>query len=173
MNNRRDTDQLINVYSTWWLRLLDKNGNIKHQVEARNLVTTQGKNFLLDVMFHGTAALGTWYVVLWSGSHTPVITDVYATPGYTELNTVYDDATRPAYSEAAASAGVMTNAANRAAFTFNAAASITGLALVGGSSTKGDTASGTGILFSSTKLGSSFTAANDDVVNVLGTLTAA
>jgi hypothetical protein len=162
----------LNVYSTWVLQHLDKNGNLKDQVEFHNLVTTQGKNFLLDVMYHGTTALNPWYVVLWTGAHTPVVGDTYAVPVYTELSAEYDEATRPIYVEAAASGGILSNAASRAIFTIASAVTINGLSLVGGSSAKANVAEGTGILFCSARLTSSIVAAHEDVINVLGTITA-
>jgi hypothetical protein len=171
-NNPSGLGVNINVYSTWVLQHLDKNGNLKNQVDVHNLVTTQGKNFLLNVMFHGTTALDPWYVVLWTGAHTPVIGDTYAVPGYTELNTEYDEATRPIYVESAASAGIMSNAASRSVFTWASPMPLNGISLVGGSNVKGNTAEGTGILFCSARFGIEVTPAHEDIINVLGTLTA-
>jgi hypothetical protein len=170
-NNPSGLDTSLNVYSIWVLQLLDKTGNIKNQVDIHNLVTTQGKNFLLNAMFHGTTALNPWYIVLWTGAHVPLITDTYAVPGYTELNTEYDEATRPIYVESASSGGILSNAANRAVFTFASPVQVTGLSLVGGSDVKADIAEGTGILFCSARLTTAFIPAHEDLVNVLGTIT--
>jgi hypothetical protein len=172
MNSRIEPGELIDVSSTWILRLLDKNGRLKQRVEVHNLVTTQGKNFLLDVMFHNTTALNPWYLILWTGAYVPVIGDTYAVPGYTELNTEVDEATRAEYVETASSGGIMTNAASRAVYTFGSAATINGLALVAGSSTKANTAASGAILFCSARLTASVVPAADDIINVLGTITA-
>ena len=169
-NNLSGLGVNIHVYSTWVLQLLDKNGQLKDQVNIHNLVTTQGKNFLLNVMYHGTAALNPWYTVLWTGAHIPLIGDTYAVPGYTELNTEYDEVTRPIYVESAAVGGIISNAASRSVLTMALPVQITGLALVGGSDVKADIAEGTGILFCSSRLTTPFVTAHEDIINILGTI---
>lgn len=123
----------------------DKNGNFKWREETRNIVTNEGLDAALDIMFHADTQITTWYVVLSESNTTPLATHTYAVPAYTEVNAAIDEATRPAYVEAAASSQSMTNAASKAVFTFNATKTIYGAALVGGGSaadTKGDTAGG-------------------------------
>jgi hypothetical protein len=142
---------------------------------SHNLCTNEGLDRLLDVMFHGTTQITAWYVGLFEDDYTPLATNTYATPGCTESTTGYDEATRPAYTEAAASSRVTTNAANKAAFTFNTDKTIYGGILVGGgtgAATKGDAAGG-GALYCSCRFSSSKTVADDDVLNVTVALTAA
>ena len=114
-----------------------------------NIVTLQGKNKLNDIMFHGDTQITTWYVLIFSTNTTCVNTMTYAVPVFTE-STVYDEATRPAYVEAASSSQITTNTASRAVFTMNDTATIYGCALVGGGTdptVKANTAGG-GCLYS-------------------------
>ena len=95
-------------------------------------------------------------------------------PVYTP-STAYDEVTRPAYNEAAASGKSITNSANKATFTIDATKTIYGAALVGGGSaatTKGDVAGG-GTLFSAGKFAASKSVINDDVLNITITITLA
>ncbi|MCK5641539.1 MAG: hypothetical protein KAJ19_12120, partial [Gammaproteobacteria bacterium] len=89
----------------------DKNGNFKWREETQNIVTNEGLDEVLNIMFHGDTQIATWYVVLSESNTTPLATHTYAVPGYTEVNLAIDEATRPVYNEAAASSQSMTNAA--------------------------------------------------------------
>ncbi|MHC4757115.1 MAG: hypothetical protein ACYTE8_00500 [Planctomycetota bacterium] len=123
----------------------DRSGNVKWVEKTSNLVTNEGLDAALDIMFHASTQITTWYVVLSESNTTPLTTHTYAVPGYTEVNAKIDEATRPEYQEAAASGQSMTNSANKATFTFNDSLTVYGAALVGGGSaptTKGDTAGG-------------------------------
>ena len=116
---------------------------------CHNIVTLQGKNKLNDIMFHGDTQITTWYVLIFSTNTTCVNTMTYAVPVFTE-STVYDEATRPAYVEAASSSQITTNTASRAVFTMNDTATIYGCGLVGGGTdptVKANTAGG-GCLYS-------------------------
>ena len=139
--------------------------------ENDNLCTDQGLNRLLDAMFHGSTQDGTWYIALFNTNTTPLVGHTYATPGYTESGN-YDEATRQAFVEAAASSKSMTNSANKASFTMSASETIYGAALVN-VSTKSDTAAGDGILFCSSLFSASKAVEDDDVLKVTVTLTGA
>lgn len=92
-----------------------------------NLVVLQGRNHALDVLLHGATAISPWYIGVFEGNYTPVDGDTAATfPTSATECTAYDETTRVAYNEAAAVAGVTTNSANRAEFTFNATKTIYG-----------------------------------------------
>lgn len=91
---------------------------------SKNLVTTEGKNHILDVVLHGTAAVATWYIAPSSGNVEPSATWTHS--GATAYHTVatellaatdYNESTRVAYAEAAAASGSMTNNASPATFT--------------------------------------------------------
>jgi hypothetical protein len=139
-----------------------------------NVCTAEGLNALLDIMFHGSTQITTWYVLIFETDTTPADGTTYATPVFTE-STAYDELTRPAYNAAAASGKSITNSANKAEFTINATKTIYGGALVGGGTdgnTKGDTAGG-GTLYCASKFGASKSCVDDDVLLVTVTLTAA
>jgi len=141
---------------------------------APNVVTNQGMNHLLDAGFHASSAIATWYCALVETDTTASTALTYASPSYTE-STAYDEATRPAYNEAAASGQSITNSANKAVFTIDATKTMYGAALVGGGtagSTKADTAGG-GTLFCYAKFAASRAVVDDDVINLTYTLSAA
>ena len=150
----------------------DRKGRLKDAWESENLITTQGLNAWLDIMFNGSTQIATWYIALFESNYTPLPGDTYAVPGYTEC-TAYDEATRPEFVEAAASGGVMTSSANKATFTFNATKTIYGAALVGGGTdptVKANTAGG-GTLFDATKWATSKAVESGEVLKVWLTIT--
>ena len=143
-------------------------------LEGHNIVTDEGLDALLDIMFHGTTQITTWYCLLFESDTTPDGGETYAVPVFTE-STAYDEATRPAYVEAAASSQAITNSANKAVFMISASKTMYGAALVGGGSTpntKGDAAGG-GTLFCAAKFTSSRAVVDDDVINLTYTISAA
>lgn len=87
--------------------------------EGTNDITTEGKNFLLDVMFHGTTAGPTWYVGLINNTPTPTLA---ATDDYDNIDQAANDwdeftnyevgaaSVRGTWDEGASSGGSMTNA---------------------------------------------------------------
>ena len=139
---------------------------LSHEV-CKNIVTLQGKNALNNIMFHGDTQITTWYVAIFNTNTTCVNTMTYAVPVYTE-STDYDEATRPAYVEAASSSQVTTNTASRAVFTMNGTTTIYGCALVGGGTgptTKADTAGG-GTLYSASKFSEAKSVVATNVLSV-------
>ena len=114
--------------------------------EFSNTITNQGKNKLLDVMFHGVTAIATWYLGLIDGSGTPTLDvgDTYATHGgWTEF-TDYSETARLEWTEGASAGQTVTNAAP-VVFDITESGSVYGLFLVGGGSTptlKSDVAGG-------------------------------
>ena len=138
-----------------------RNGKRINEYQFPNGIVNQGKNELLNVMFHSTAAITSWFVgLLDSISYTALA----ATDDYQDINqvangwkefTAYTDnlnggnaTTRPAWAVGAASAQSVTNAAP-SVFDITSAGTVKGLFLVGGISaaqTKNDHAAN-GILW--------------------------
>ena len=119
-------------------------GQLKWRDTLDNLVTTAGKNDLLDKYLAGSAYTATWYLGLISNTgYTAVAAgDTSAShAGWTE-STAYSDATRQAPSWGAAASG--SKASTATAFAINATATIKGAFLIS-NSTKGGT---TGVLYS-------------------------
>lgn len=90
---------------------------------SKNLVTTEGKNHMLDVVLHGASAVSTWYVAPSSGNVEPSATWTHA--GATAYHTVATElssaqvspSTRQTFDESAASAGSTSNVASPSTIT--------------------------------------------------------
>ncbi len=134
-------------------------------VGAHNIIPTEGRNSILDVVFHATTQITAWFCGLFEANYTPVAGDTMALfPAAATECTAYAETTRPAWVEGAASAGVTTNSASTATFTFNATKTLYG-AFLSSSSVKGGTS---GVLVSAAKFSASKSVDSGD----LGRLTA-
>jgi len=134
-----------------------------------NLVTTQGKNAMLNIMFGGGTQILTWYAGLISnaGFTTVAVTDTHAShAGWVEF-VAYDEANRVEWAEDAAAAGSMTNT-TLMVFTINAIGSVRGLFL-SNENVKGDTSAET--LWCATELASAQTVIVADVLRLTYTPT--
>lgn len=135
----------------------DAAGNVKWTDTYSNLVTTGGKNDLLDKYLAGSAYTAAWYLGLVDGASTPTYAaaDTSAShAGWTE-SVAYSNATRPTPSWGAAAAG--SKATTATAFNINATATIAGTFLISNSTKSGTT----GILYSA----GSFTGGNKSVAS--------
>jgi len=127
------------------------------QYEFPNGITNEGKNKLLDVMFHGVSAITTWWLGLIDNSGYSALAagDTYANinqagNGWDEF-TDYTDAanggsasTRPEWTEGTASGQAITNG-SPVVFDITSSGTVKGLFLVGGAANaqnKGDHTSG-------------------------------
>lgn len=162
----------VTAIGVWDIECWDKDGNLKWVIKGlENLVTNEGLDAILNVMFNAATQITTWYVVIFETDTTPAAGHTYAVPVYTE-STAYDEATRPEYQEAASSGQSITNSANKATFTISATKTIYGAALVGGGSaptTKGDTAGG-GTLYNSVQFGTAKPVEDNDVLKITVTI---
>lgn len=151
-----------------------RNGRLIWKEDVHNLITNQGLDHILDVILHGSTQITTWYCCLIESNTNAAAGMTYAVPVYTE-STAYDEATRPAYVEAASSSQSVTNSANKAVFTIDDTKTMYGASLVGGGTdgnTKGDTAGG-GTLLCYAKFASERAVVDDDVINLTYTISAA
>lgn len=163
----QDLHESAKLRGRFHVECFDKHGNLKWVEDTSNMVTNQGLDALLNIMFHAATQITTWYCALVESDTAPAAGMTYATPTYTEC-TAYDELTRPEYKEAASSSQSITNAANVAVFTISGTKTLYGAALVGGGSapsTKGNTAGG-GTLFCYSKFTASRNAVDDDVLNL-------
>lgn len=144
----------------------DKDGNLKWEQKAKNGATDEGLNKLLDVMFHGVAAIGTWYVGLITGTGTLADADTLAShAGWTE-GTDYTG-TRIEWTEGAANAKAITNATS---LDF----AITGTMTVKGAFLCSATSGTSGTLFSTAAFtGGDQAVGNGDTLKVTYTISAA
>jgi len=149
---------------------LVRKGEVIDRWQDHNLVVNEGLDALLNIMFHGSTQITTWYIGLFEGNYTPVggVTAATIVAAATEC-TAYSESTRPSYDEAASSGQSITNAASRATFTFNATKTIYG-AFLTSLATKSGT---TGTLFSAARFGSSKNVESGDQLLLTYVFTAA
>lgn len=149
----------------------------------KNGITNQGKNKLLDVMFHADTQITAWFLGLIdnSGFSALAAADTYAShAGWAEFDDYTDDAnsdsavTRPAWTEGAASGQSITNS-SVIVFDITATGTVKGVFVVGGGSapsTKNDTAGG-GTLWSTALFsGGDVPVLNGDALRVTYTVSA-
>jgi len=126
-----------------------RDGKVIGKYNFSNAITNEGKNKLLDVMFHAVAAIDAWFILLVDGAGTPSLAaaDTYlqinGTNGWDE-HVAYTEATRPAWTEGAAASQSITNG-SPVVFNINGSGSVYGLGIVGGGTTpatKSDAAGG-------------------------------
>ena len=92
----------------------DWRGRVKARGKVHNAVTTAGMNYLLDTGIRNTAQVTAWYLsIIDNASFTAVAAadTMGSHTGWVEQSTNYSEATRPQWSPAAASAGLLSNAA--------------------------------------------------------------
>jgi hypothetical protein len=166
---------LSGMITSIWDFELYRGGKLIDYERVHNLITDEGLNSWLNIMFNAGTQITTWYVVLFSTDTTILSTHTYAVPGYTEVTAKVDEATRVAFTEATSTAQSITNSASKALYTFNDSETIYGAALVGGgasATTKGDTAGG-GTEFAAAKFAASKAVADDDILATTVTITLA
>lgn len=146
-----------------------RNGVLIWTEEFYNLITTVGKNELLDACFRTGKAANAWFVGLVDNASFSAYAagdTMSSHAGWIE-GTPYSDATRPGYTPAAASAASMSNDASRAVFNINASLTVRGAFLVD-NSTKGGS---TGVLYGVGDFAASRAVVSGDELNVKITLT--
>lgn len=146
-----------------------RKGRLIKEFDAPNAVTDVGANLLLNVMFHGTAASATWYLGLIQSDNYSALAaaDTIDSHAGWEECTSYDEAARMEWTEGAANARAITNAA-QISFTISATKTVKGLFLIN-DSTKGGAVNGT--LFSTALFtGGDASVIDNDVLKVTYTV---
>jgi hypothetical protein len=151
------------IFSTWKVQRLSRERKILSETISRNIVTSQGKDEILNIIF-GATAKPTFYIFPFSSNSTPTTAYTYAVPVCTEW-TGYDELIRQQLITAAASYNVISNAASPAEFTASGAATIYGGALVN-VSTKGDVADVAGRMYLCTRFSTFETLAVSEVIAI-------
>lgn len=155
----------------WEITHKDKTGKIISSEKIHNLITNEGQNYMLNSAVHGGSQISDWYIAPFTDDYTPLAANTYATPGFTEVTTQIDEATRQAWDEGESTAQSVTNAV-AATITANTDVTIYGFGIVGGGSaatTKGDAAGG-GTLLSSGRLTTAKTLASGETLDLTYTL---
>ncbi len=151
-----------------------RDGKLIWEERPHNLITEEGLRRILNVMFNGGTQTATWYCGLVETDTTPTTAMNYDVPVFTE-STSYDEATRPAYVEAAATTATVTttNTASPAVFTISATKTMYGAALFS-INTKGDhTGGANNVLFCYAKFTAGRAVVDNDVINLTYAVTAA
>jgi hypothetical protein len=156
----------INGYYT--VECLDAQGNVKWSETIKNLVTTVGKNFMLDTTFQVSGYTSAWYLGLVDGATSPtynVANTMSSHVGWTEF-TAYSNGTRPAPTWNAAASGSKSTTAT--SFNINGSGTVAGAFMTTDSTISGTT----GTLYSAGNFtGGSRTVASGDTLNVTYTAT--
>lgn len=119
-----------------------------------NLVVNESLDDVLDVYFKSGTQSANWYIAIFGSDSTPAAGWTYATPVCTEF-TNYDESTREAWTTGSVSSQSLDNSASPAEFTCTSGTNTIYGAMLNNVSTKGDTGSGTGILYSAARFGAS------------------
>lgn len=127
------------------------------------MIPTEGITYLLNTGYKAGSQIPDWYVALFEGNYTPVAGSAAANfvANATECTT-YAETTRPIWNEGAITAGALDNSASKAEFTFNAAKTVYGAALLS-VSTKG---ASTGTMGAIARFASARAMQIDDILRV-------
>jgi len=179
--------QGFRVWSVWEWEHWRYNGGQIGQINAwkdGNVCTDEGLNYLLSIGWPHSAwdsgqQITEWRLCVFEDDYTPLVTDTYISPGYTECDTLQDTPSRPIFQPGAASGKAKSNVLNKASFTFALDKTIYGGSMVGGdgASSLGNTSVGSepaNVLFCASKFssGSQLIVAGD-VIKVTVTLNVA
>tara|TARA_R110000868_G_scaffold377216_1_gene642505 strand:- start:1076 stop:1690 length:615 start_codon:yes stop_codon:yes gene_type:complete len=187
LGKHSSTDESFGIQGVYHAICYDKDGNIKWEDTAPNLVTAVGKQALFDYYFGATGtgggtASGANYMGLCGGTATYAAADTMASHTWTEVG----GTNAPAYTgnrqsptwSAATSTGttptnVTTKAASAVTFTFTSGGTVNGCFINGGASASATKDTTTGILYSAGNFtGGSKTVASTDTLAVTYSTTA-
>lgn len=146
-----------------------RDGKVLQKIDQPNGITDAGLNKILDVMFHGVTAIGTWYIGLIdnaSYSSLAAADTMASHAGWIEL-VAYDEGTRVEWSEGAAASKSITNA-TALTFTMNASKTVKGIFV----SSASDKSGATGTLWSTAAFGSTVSVVSGDLLKVTYSVTA-
>ena len=166
---RTATAEGVAATGVYAVECFDVSGKLKWADKFDNLVTTVGKNFMLDTTFAGSTYTAGWFLGLVTGpgaSNTYAVGDTMASHALWTESVAYSNSTRvPAVWNAASAGSKVTNAA---VFSINATATIAGSFLVNDSTKSGTT----GTLYSVGNFtGGDRLVASGDTLNVTYTAT--
>jgi hypothetical protein len=165
-------DSPISMVNTYIVECYDGAGNFKWKEEIKNLVTTEGLNYVLDSGFDNGTQITTWYVGL-KDTGAPAANDTAANLGaqaWTEY-TEYDQAVRQTLVLGTVSGGSIDNSAGPASFTIGSPAPDVYGAFIVDDNTKGGQSPAT-VLYGVGDFGAAKVVDPDDTLNVTVTLTA-
>lgn len=139
-------------------------GSIRWEIDFPNTVVTVGKNDLLDKYFRAVTYTAAFYVGLKTAGSISAA-DTMSSHTWTEI-TAYSNATRPAFTAAAASAGSTSNSASAAVFNINGTATVGGCFITTNNTVGGTT----GTLFSAADFAAARSVLSGDTLTVTYTI---
>lgn len=152
-------------HNTYHFECYDKDGNLKWEETANNLVTTEGLNSVLDVYFDAATQITSWYVGL-KDTGTIAAGDTLAShAGWAELDLISGTNRVGPLTFAEPSAGSLS--ATAAAFTIDTPDTVYGAFLTSAQSGT------TGVLYGAVDFGTARAVSSGDTLNVTVTVTAA
>lgn len=156
--------QGMEIHGHYIVNCVGADGKVRWSESFDNLVTTVGKNDMLDKYLAGsTWTTGTVYMMLKSTGSAAAADTMASHAGWTELNASASSGARQSVSFSAASAGSKATSA-AVAWSITGTATVAGVAIViSGSATNGNT---TGVLFSAGDFSASRSVQNGDTLNV-------
>ena len=145
----------------------DIDGLLKGTYEFPNGIVDVGMNHILDTQFHGTTAVGTWYIALVDNASFSAFAnaDTMATHSGWLESVAYTEANRQEWTEDAASSRAITNSTT-VDFSINATTTLKGI-FVTSDNTKSGT---TGTLWSTAAFASNVSAVNGDTLKITYTV---
>jgi len=167
-------DSELSLTNYYHVECIDAEGNLKWEETIKNLVTTQGLNYILNSGFDSGTQLTTWYVGL-KAAGAPAAGDTAAnlpsSNGWAEYED-YTSATRPVLTLGNSTTGSIDNVGNVAAYTIESpAADVIGVFIVDANA-KGANTSAT-VLYGVGDFAAAKVVDPNDTLNVTVTLTAA
>lgn len=158
---------IIRIGGVFHFKCFDRDGKLKWEDNAPNLVVNAGLNHALDVLFHGATQVNPWYMGLVTATPTYAAADTLAShAGWTEFSSY--TGSRKEFVEGAASGQSISNSGNAASFAISGSGTVAGTFLC-------SAATGTsGTLFSEASFSQgNKSVSSGDTVNVTYTISAA
>jgi len=121
--SNKNLDASLALFNYYHVECLDSDGNLRWEETIKNLVTTEGLDYIMNAGFKSGSQIGTWYVGL-KKTGAAAADDTAANLGaqawleYTE----YDEATREALTLGSVVVGSVDNVGNVASFTIGSPA---------------------------------------------------
>ena len=154
------------LHNNWWkYECFYPDGTLKWREIVPNIVVDEGLYYSLDTNFMGGTAYSSWYVAIFNTDSTPVAGWDYVgiNTDQTEF-TSYDEATRPHWNPASI---VTLSLTDEVTFTASTGANTTLYgSYVVNVNTKGDNASGVGIMWCATRFGTPRPYVATEILNV-------
>lgn len=110
---------LVKLGGVFKVRCIAPDRTIKWEDVAKNLVTNEGLDHILDIVLAAGTQITSWYLGLTDGTPTPAVADTLAShTGWTEVTAYTGD--RKAFTPGSVSSQSVDNSSSKASFSINA-----------------------------------------------------